>query len=661
MQKHIILYIVLIVVFNCNINAQEISNSGGERLDSLYYNLLKVSLSKDKEKALEYAINAVHYAKLYNQHQIEVRATYAMALINKEKSDWDNCELYLKQAEALALQYNTLDRLPFIHELYGLMYVNTWKYDKAISSYFEVIKYADKINDYQHIAVGYHQLGVIFLRLQKYDQALNNFQNSLNYRINHNLENIELNKLNIAICYSRLSKYQQALEIFHELHPIIDNFKDEMKIELLNGLGYCHLMLNEFHSAKKYFKSSIDQIDEKNKEKYVTIYSFLSNLYKKENKIDSSIYYLVKSLDYAKKFKYAPIIASNSKILAKYYSEAGDYELAYETINEAFTLHDSIFSADLSEEIRNSFLDYQQYQSDKVISSKDLTIQRSNQFMIMLGIIVGLMIIILAFAWRTLTFRRHLNEKLDVMVQQKTSELLETNKNLIRSRKELDSFLYRTSHDIRGPIATLLGLTSLAKIEANDTVMSSYLDKINQTGEKLNVVINRLTNVSQINSQPIDIQDTNIYHMVDEVIKNLKLEKNGVSFRFTAKTPVDVKTDKILVKIILENLLENSFKFYDQLEKKPFVYLEIEQNGRLEFTVTDNGVGIDPEYSDRVFELFFVANDKNRGAGIGLYQSLLATEKLNGIISLETNKKPTRFKVSIPLAGNQDQEPEIYT
>jgi signal transduction histidine kinase len=245
--------------------------------------------------------------------------------------------------------------------------------------------------------------------------------------------------------------------------------------------------------------------------------------------------------------------------------------------------------------------------------------------------------------------RSRLNRKLDGLVKEKTKELLNSNEQLIKSRSELDSFLYRTSHDIRGPIATLMGLTRLAKLEAKESLMSTYLEKIDFTADSLNEIISRLTNVSQINSQPLEVKKTNIYQTVNEIVNDLKQEDlQGVSFKFGGPPPEHIKTDKILLKIILESLLENSFKFSDKNEKSSFVNLDIQQNGNLELTVTDNGVGIEPEFKEKIFDLFFVANETDRGSGIGLYQAQLATQKLHGNIELISNKKPTKFRLIIP-------------
>ena len=127
-----------------------------------------------------------------------------------------------------------------------------------------------------------------------------------------------------------------------------------------------------------------------------------------------------------------------------------------------------------------------------------------------------------------------------------------------------------------------------------------------------------------------------------------KEELNGVSFKLAGPPPTRINTDKILLKIILENLLHNSFKFSDSNERNSFVNLDIQQNGNLELIITDNGVGIESEYKDKIFDLFFVANETERGSGIGLYQTFLATQKLKGKIELINNKKPTKFKLVFP-------------
>jgi signal transduction histidine kinase len=71
-------------------------------------------------------------------------------------------------------------------------------------------------------------------------------------------------------------------------------------------------------------------------------------------------------------------------------------------------------------------------------------------------------------------------------------------------------------------------------------------------------------------------------------------------------------------------------------------------NGRLDLAVIDNGMGINPDYKDKIFELFFVGTER-RGSGLGLYQAQLATRKLGGTILLSSFQKPTCFEIHLPL------------
>ena len=317
-------------------------------------------------------------------------------------------------------------------------------------------------------------------------------------------------------------------------------------------------------------------------------------------------------------------------------------------------LKDSLFKNDLFSNINQSFLAFQQSQSDRIIQGKESQILRNRQFAYFITIVALLLLIVLAFSYRTISYRKELSEKLNELVAIKTKELTDTNSMLVKSRQELDTFLYRTSHDIRGPIATLLGLTNLATMESKDTVTNSYLKRIDITAGKLNEVISRLTNVSQINSMPLDLSTVNIYSIVNEVVEDIRKRmgmENGIHFKLDGGFPEEIRTDKILLRIILTNLLENGFKFFDPGEKESLVNLNIEVNGKIDISIFDNGIGINPEFREKIFELFFVASDK-RGTGLGLYQAMLATHKLGGNISLTSYKKPTSFFISIPLVNS---------
>jgi signal transduction histidine kinase len=643
---------------NSDISGQFV-NIPSEKLDSFNYEMMKKYQVENPGLAISYAEKAYKFSIINKNEEIELKSLYAIGYILNKQKKWDEAFSYLEKSRDLGIKYKRNDRLVYSFYQLGDNYLENYDFDNAIENYLEVIKYADLSGNTRYKIAGFNQIGLTYLKMKKYEEALNNFLNSMELRQSNNIDDqFIVNKLNIALCYRKLSKFNKALEYFQDLLIECDSCSNENLAKIYLGIGNTYLDLRDYNKAKENI-AKILTMNIEEESLFTDAYSSLAEIYEKIDVLDSARYYLEKSLNNAISNSQLTMIYLNKLKFAKFFEAEGNYETALQMTNEAIQLRDSIYSEDLSENIRDAYVNFEKYQSNQVINRQDQTIQRSYNFLFMLGIILILISIVLALTYRALTYRRRINKRLDEMVKQKTIELVNTNDELIHSQKELDSFLYRTSHDIRGPIATLMGLTKLARLEAQDHLMQSYLEKIEFTGNKLNAVISRLTNVSQINSQPLDIRDINIYQVINEVIDELKLHRNDVAFKLTGDTSSKIKTDKILLKIILENLLDNSFKFYDEKEKDPFVELNIQQNGNLEFTITDNGVGIDPEYRERVFELFFVANEKDRGTGIGLYQTQLAIKKLQGDVVLALNKKPTSFKVVIPTNGVEKNEVEV--
>ena len=659
---------ILLFVLSIPLNGQDpakeyldyIEISKPEYLDSLYLELYFIYKNNDPELAMQYAEKSIAYAERFNHFEKISEAYFAKGTLYWKKYDYKLAEDNFNISLNYALKNNLDLRTLIAYANLGIVNFDKADYDKAIDFNLKSLRYAQKLKNISAQASIYNNIGLIHYRLGDYGEALNNYLLCLEIKQQNDIsDQILLNFNNIGLCYNGLNEYDKSKEYFQYVIDNCDECPDNYIIDSNYGLGKAYYGLKNYDKALEYFTISNDMAKQANHTQTIAYsHLYIARIQFKLKKYSLSLKHLKDSEKLSEKYNLIQNQRDNYQLYSGIYQEIGNYKKALDYNNKYISLKDSIMSEGLIQNLKDIYVDFQKSQSDDIIAGKDNVIQRSNQFMIMLGVILILMIIILFFAYRSLTLRSRLNKKLDGMVQVKTKELSSTNIQLVKSRNELDSFLYRTSHDIRGPIATLLGLTSLAKLEAKDNLMSSYLDKINITAEKLNEIISRLTNVSQINSQPLDIKDINLFHTINEVVDDLKPDCKGISFKLAGPPPNRIKTDKILFKIILENLLENSFKFSDTVENTPFVELDIRQNGNLEFTVTDNGVGIEPEYKDKIFDLFFVAHEKDRGSGIGLYQTMLATQKLKGSVELIKNKKPTQFKVTFPDSSHEITPPD---
>ena len=107
------------------------------------------------------------------------------------------------------------------------------------------------------------------------------------------------------------------------------------------------------------------------------------------------------------------------------------------------------------------------------------------------------------------------------------------------------------------------------------------------------------------------------------------------------------------MNVIFQNLIENAIK-YSRNDVSPVVNVKVIKMGdQLEITVKDNGIGIREEYQSRIFEMFFRANDKVQGSGLGLYILKNAVDKLSGTIDFKSKpNEGSQFQVKIPYQFN---------
>jgi signal transduction histidine kinase len=222
----------------------------------------------------------------------------------------------------------------------------------------------------------------------------------------------------------------------------------------------------------------------------------------------------------------------------------------------------------------------------------------------------------------------------------------------------LDNFIYKTSHDIRGPLASLKGMCNVALIDVKDPVALNYLHKLDVTAEKLNTILTRLLIVNQINNSTISSERIDFHKIVSDLM--LLEKKKGLPARINVtkriENDIEFYSDKEFVRIILENLVDNAIKFYNDSQRvDPFVDISIQKDGdSVKIRVQDNGIGISQVKPDKIFQMFSRASERSETGGIGLYITKTAVQKLGGTIDLKTTPEGyTEFYVDLPLASQK--------
>lgn len=224
---------------------------------------------------------------------------------------------------------------------------------------------------------------------------------------------------------------------------------------------------------------------------------------------------------------------------------------------------------------------------------------------------------------------------------------------LKRANDQLDSFLYSTSHDLRAPIASILGLANLAKMELKDATGLKYFEMVESRVKKMDLVIADILQLARTTKAELQLEQIDFNKLLQEVIADVKFNKGAkeIQLRYTPDTSFSFFSDYTQLKIILGNLVGNAVKYHQVEQADPFIAVRFffKQN-ELIIEVEDNGTGIAKQYQEKIFNMFFRASTQSEGTGLGLYIVGEAVAKLQGKIKVTSEVgKGSTFTVSLPM------------
>ncbi|MBI1767701.1 MAG: hypothetical protein HY015_04705 [Bacteroidetes bacterium] len=240
---------------------------------------------------------------------------------------------------------------------------------------------------------------------------------------------------------------------------------------------------------------------------------------------------------------------------------------------------------------------------------------------------------------------RRSNQDLESKVSERTSQLQET-------IQELDTFLYHASHDIRRPIATLLGLENVARAENAES--AQLLEHVAITARGMDSMLFKLQMAYRINQPTVDLKKVVLKDVVYEASKKFcdQLKQYNIDFVYEEGDPVSFVTSPSLLMVAFQNLIENAIQFRNpDKETRPWIKISADQSNVLvKITVEDSGIGIDKTHLSQIFDLYYRATDRSKGNGVGLYLTKKSLSKIHGDISAaSTFGEGTIFTISIPV------------
>ena len=202
-------------------------------------------------------------------------------------------------------------------------------------------------------------------------------------------------------------------------------------------------------------------------------------------------------------------------------------------------------------------------------------------------------------------------------------KLLERTAQLEAANKELESFSYSVSHDLRAPLRHISGFAVLLQKKASsalDEANLQYLNTISDSAKQMGNLIDDLLAFSRIGRSEIKKSRVHLGYLVENILKDLQEETKGRNISWKVGELPEAYCDSSMLRLVFVNLISNAAKF---TRPRPKALIEIgciPEEGEFILFVRDNGVGFDPKYKDKLFGVFqrLHHQDEFEGTGIGL-------------------------------------------
>ncbi len=256
--------------------------------------------------------------------------------------------------------------------------------------------------------------------------------------------------------------------------------------------------------------------------------------------------------------------------------------------------------------------------------------------------------------------RKAHTEKLLDEAQKLNIELQNNKTQLTTANEELRTFIYRASHDLRGPLTTIMGLVSLVQEDPTDVSNAEYIQSIAEPAHKLDNTLRALIKIMGIRGSMVKKSVIDVKDKVNAVVQELKGVHDTERMRIvqTVNITNEFVSDKEILGYVLQNTIENAI-IYRNSGTDAFVRINVTdyQEG-IKITVTDNGIGIKNSVKGKIFDMFYKGTERSTGLGLGLYFVKNAVVKLNGVVGFEsTEGEGTTIQIYLPsLAAQKDGE-----
>jgi signal transduction histidine kinase len=560
--------------------------------------------------------------------------------------------MYVGQSLKLAKAINYKKGIAESTHTLGLIQFYLGDYELALSNYLIALEIRKEINDKIGLGRSYNNIGVFYQKMNKFDLAKNYFRQGLILRRETK------DSVGIAFSYNNLGRVyldqgnpKKAVTNYKIGLLISKKLKNAKAQSLtLSNLGDLYKSQFNYDKALRYYEETLElMIPSKNSYNKARILIKIGNIKIHQKDFETALINLKKGQEISEKLQAKPLLNKAYQKFSEAYAGIEDYEMAYNYQLKSKEIQKNLMTTSISNEILALEAKYQFEQKERKLLEQEGQIADLYR---MFSILVFLVILVFS----VLIYSRYRKQiKVNQNLKATAIEIKDKNKQLATYTKELEQFTYIASHDLKEPLRNIGGFARIL-----DRRYRMVLD--DKGKEYLNFI---MTGVNQMTALLTDLlQYSEVKRLKEEDLKWVNLNDLMLSIQNSLNTKIQESNGRLIfndlpmiysntfqIAQLFKNLISNGLKF-QRKDDTPIIEVSGKHCGDFwEFKVTDNGIGIDKSYHDKIFEMFRRLHKQTdyEGTGMGLTICKQIIEQHGGEISIESKiEKGTTFIFTFP-------------
>jgi signal transduction histidine kinase/Tfp pilus assembly protein PilF len=713
-MKRLLLILCLLVLsavfgFSQNIKVDSLKSilpaaTGKKKVEILHALVINLWLNHP-DTALRYAREALQRSDELKDLRLQAISIRLIGGVYPYKGMYDSALHYTKLAHAVSIKTKDSTLISSTFNNLGFVYYHLGSYSEALENSLRSLNLKYKLKQTYGLGQTLNNVGLVYSKLKDFTTARRYFAEAK--RVGEQLKdgNVKLyTSNNIGFSYLQQGNYSQSEKYFKESLDISTTVSNtNWTATAYSGLAQTFYKKGLIDRAKKQFKKSLSlrrEIGDRNG--IAEVYYYLSKMHASSGNLDSAFYEIRICQDLARQTKSKDRQLEVFSLYSELFSLRKQYDSAMYYQSRFIELRDNLFNENLARTLADVQLKVQEEETIRRLADKDVQIRQQTiqtYFFIALAVLTLAFLVIL---YRYYKVQKHLGidlikknleinnhreeiesqketlvltnselEKTQEVIRKQVQELAELNSRLqntvdIRTKElesanqelkvanlELDNFIYKSSHDIKGPLVRLLGLCHVALLDIKDNKAKEYFVMLNDTAKHINDIFDRLKIVSDINNLQTGYDRIDFDRILERVRLNIKSMEgySSIEFVMNVENGLEFYSDTFLMETIIHNMLENAVKFQRKSELgHKFIRIAVKrESSNLKMCFTDNGIGIKDTDLDHMFKMFSKAALEHQTIGLGLYIVKQCIVKLGGTINLLRNKeKFTEFEIKLP-------------